>query len=167
MAKTITRFPQADLYESDFNAWAELQARLLEQHRFDELDLGHLIEEVADLRKAERNAVLKSARQIIAHFLKLEHSPVARRRRGWKETIGTQRTDLEEILSPTLRRELQQEELAAVYLRARRNAARDLLQDKVAEKTLPRHCSYSLDQVLDPDWLPESRHGIGDDADAL
>ena len=148
------------------HAWAELQARLLEEHRFDELDLGHLIEEVADLRKAERNAVLSRARQIIAHFLKLEHSPAAWPRRGWKETIGTQRTDLEEILSPTLRGELQKE-LAAVYLRARRNAARDLLQDKVAEKTLPKRCPYTLEQILDPDWLPESRHGIGDDADTL
>jgi hypothetical protein len=166
MAKTITRPPQADLYESDFTAWAEQQAGLLEEHRFDELDLAHLIEEVADLRKAERNAVLSRARQIIAHFLKLEHSPAAWPRRGWKESIGTQRTDLEEILSPTLRGELQKE-LAAVYLRARRNAARDLLQDKVVEKTLPKRCPYTLEQILDPDWLPESRHGIGDDADTL
>ena len=161
MAKTIARPAGADLYESDFSAWADLQARLLKQRRFDELDLAHLIEEVADLRKAERNAVLSRARQILAHFLKLEHSPSSRPRRGWKETIGTQRMDLEEILSPTLRRELLAE-LNAVYARARRSAARDLVQDQVAEQQLPSTCPYTLEQILDPDWYPDTPHGIHD-----
>ena len=161
MTKSITRPTAAKLYESDFSAWAEQQARLLEERRFDELDLEHLIEEVADLRKAERNAVMSRARQIIAHFLKLEHSPAAWPRRGWKETIGTQRMDLEEILSPTLQRELAAN-LEAVYLRARRSAGRDLQQDKITEKELPATCPFTLDQILDPDWYPDNVHGIQD-----
>ena len=162
MAKTIARPSGAELYESDFHAWAELQARLLGERRFDELDLDHLIAEVTDLRKAERSAVLSRARQIMAHFLKLEYSPASWPRRGWQETISTQRMDLEEILSPTLRRELLAE-LESVFARARRNAARDLRQDNLDPAELPTSCPYTLDQVLDPDWLPENRHGIGDD----
>jgi hypothetical protein len=161
MAKVVERPDAAKLYQDDFSAWAERQARLLQERRFDELDLDHLIEEVADLRKAERNAVLSRARQIMAHFLKLEHSPASWPRRGWKETVRTQRADLEEILSPTLRRELLAE-LAAVYGRARRNAARDLAEDKVAERKLPAACPFTLDQVLDPEWWPDNRHGIED-----
>ena len=159
MAKTIARPAGAELYESDFSAWVELQARLLEQRRFGELDLDHLIEEVADLRKAERSAALNRARQILAHFIKLEHSPASWPRRGWRETIGTQRMDLDEILSPTLRRELLAE-MDAVYARARRSAARDLMQDKVAEQQLPSVCPYTLEQVLDHEWLPKNRHGL-------
>jgi hypothetical protein len=161
MAKTLARPVGPDLYESDFSAWAELQARLLNERRFDELDLDHLIEEVAELRKAERNAVLSRARQIMAHFLKLEYSPASRPRRGWQETVGTQRMDLEETLSPTLRRELLAE-LDAIYVRARRSAARDLMQDGVAEQQLPTACPYTLDQVLDPEWMPDNRRGIED-----
>jgi hypothetical protein len=162
MAKVVERPDTTRLYEEDFSAWAERQARLLQERRFDELDLDHLIEEVADLRKAERSAVLSRARRIMAHFLKLEHSPAPWPRRGWKETVRTQRADFEEILSPTLRRELLAE-LAAVYGRARQNAARDLVEDKVAERELPTGCPYTLDQILDPDWLPRNRHGLDDD----
>ena len=161
MAKTLARPVGPDLYESDFSAWAELQARLLNERRFDELDLDHLIEEIAELRKAERNAVLRRARPIMAHFLKLEYSPASRPRRGWKETVGTQRMDLEETLSPTLRRELLAE-LDAIYVRTRRSAARDLMQDGVAEQQLPTACPYTLDQVLDPEWMPDNRRGIED-----
>ena len=160
MAKVVER-DAARLYEEDFSAWAERQARLLRERRFDELDLDHLIEEVADLRKAERNAALRRARQIMAHFLKLEYSPASWPRRGWKETVVTQRTDLEETLSPTLRRELLTE-LESVYGRARRNAARDLAQDEVAEEELPTSCPHTLDQVLAPEWLPDNRRGIED-----
>ena len=102
MAKVVERPDTTRLYEEDFSAWAERQARLLQERRFDELDLDHLIEEVADWRKAERSAVLSRARRIMARFLKLEHSPAPWPRRGWKETVRTQRADLEEILSPAL-----------------------------------------------------------------
>jgi hypothetical protein len=162
MAKVVERPDAAKLYEEDFSAWAERQAWLLRDRRFDELDLDHLIEEVADLRTAERSAVLSRARQIVAHFLRLEHSPASWPCRGWKETVRTQRADLEEILSPTLRRELLAE-LAAVYGRARHNAARDLVEDKVAERKLPTACPDTLDQILDPDWLPKNRHRLDDD----
>jgi hypothetical protein len=161
MAKTITRRPDADLYASDFNAWAKQQARLLEERRFEELDLDHLIEEVADLATNQRHAVLSRARRILQHFLKLEYSPAPLPRRGWEETIVTQRSDLEERLTTTLRRELEAS-FGEVYDHARRDAARDLRRDRVTETELPRTSPYSLDQVLDPDWLPENRHGVGD-----
>jgi Domain of unknown function DUF29 len=161
MAKVVER-PTAELYETDFNAWAEQQARLLRERRFDELDLEHLIEEVADLAINQRHAVLGRARRILQHFLKLEHSPATWPRRGWQETIVTQRTDLEERLTTTLRRELEAG-LADAYSRARRDAAKDLRRDKVVEAELPASCPYTLDQVLDPDWLPKNRHGVTDD----
>ncbi len=85
MAKTITRPPDVDLYERDFAAWAALQARLLAERRFDELDLDHLIEEVADLATNQRHAVLSRARRILQHFLKLEYSPAPLPRRGWRK----------------------------------------------------------------------------------
>jgi hypothetical protein len=66
------------LYEDDFPAWARQQARALRQlagTRPDtEIDFAHLIEEVRDLGKSERDAVRSHLRTIIEHCLKLEHS---------------------------------------------------------------------------------------------
>jgi hypothetical protein len=159
MPDLAERSKAARLYEADFYAWAAQQAELLRERRFDELDLDHLIEEVADLGVSERNMVMSRARQIMQHFLKLQYSPAKLPRRGWKESIVTQRSDLEDVLTPSLHRELEGG-LPHVYARARRDAAKDLRQDKVAERTLPTTCPYSLEQVLDANWLPENAHGI-------
>jgi Domain of unknown function DUF29 len=162
MAKALSPPLAAELYEKDFVAWAKRQSELLRAHRFDELDLERLIEEVADLGVSERRAVMSRVRQILEHFLKLEYSPTEGPRRGWRETIDSQRMDLEEILSSSLRRELEAE-LARVYARARRGAARGLKPDKIQERQLPRTCPYMLNQVLDADWLPKNRHDIEDE----
>lgn len=162
MAKVVER-PDADLYERDFPAWAKRQAELLRAGRYEDLDLDHLIEEVADLGVSERHAVLNRTRVILEHFLKLEHSPAMDPRRGWKEEIVTQRSDLEVILTPSLQRDLERD-FEKTYQRARRDAARGLRPDRVDERHLPTASPYSVDQVLDPDWLPENRHGLSDEA---
>lgn len=158
MTKVADR-PAAELYESDFPVWAERQADLLRAGRFAELDVDRLVEEVADLGRSERHAVMSAARRILEHFLKLEHSPAADPRRGWEETITTQRSDLEQTLTPSLQRDLK-DALDKVYARARRDAAKGLRRDDVSERALAESCPYSIDQVLDPDWLPDNRHGL-------
>ena len=159
MAKVIGPPSSADLYEEDFPRWAERQAELLRAGRFDALDLDRLIEEVADLGVSERKAVFSHARELLQHLLKLEFSPAEWPRRGWLESVVSQRTDLDERLTATLRRQLQAA-LPEVYARARRDAARSLKHDRVAEDALPIGCPYSLDQILDPDWLPANHHGL-------
>jgi hypothetical protein len=37
--------------------------------------------------------------------------------------------------------------------------ARQLEKDHVPAHALPATCPYTLDQVLDPDWYPDRRHG--------
>jgi hypothetical protein len=159
MAKVIGPPSSADLYEEDFPRWAERQAELLRARRFDALDLDRLIEEVADLGVSERKTVFSHARRVIQHLLKLEFSPAAGPRRGWLESIVAHRTDLEQRLTPTLRRQLEAS-LPEVYGLARRDAVKGLIQDSVAEGKLPTACPYTLDQILDPDWLPANRHGL-------
>ena len=162
MAKVAERPPLSALYESDFRAWASRQADLLRARRFDELDLDHLIEEVADLGVSERKTVFSHARQVLQHLLKLQFSPAQWPRRNWIDSIVSHRTDLEERLTASLRRELEAA-MADVYARARRDAAKGLMQDRIAERELPSECPYTLDQVLDPDWLPANRHGLDQD----
>ena len=57
------------LYDRDFVAWADEQALLLEQKRWDELDLVNLVEEVRDLGRRERDALESQLIRLLMHLL--------------------------------------------------------------------------------------------------
>ncbi len=61
------------LYETDFVKWAEEQAALLTERRFDLLDLDHLIEEVDDLAGRHRDALQSQLQVLLIHMLKLAY----------------------------------------------------------------------------------------------
>ena len=121
MATQITN-PIRNLYERDFYAWSKQQAELLRLARFSDLDLAHLILEVEDLGETVYRSVRSRVRTIIEHLLKLEHSPASEPKRGWRETIRTQRADLDEDLSAALRPRVEAG-LPRYYAKARRDAA--------------------------------------------
>lgn len=142
------------LYEEDFYAWTREQTRHLRARRFAAVDLEHLIEEVAELGNARRDAVLGNARIIIEHLLKLEHGPAQDARNGWRATVREHRARLELQLTPRLRQVLQ-DELARVVAIARRNAEgalRDHGEDAAAD-ALPERYPYTFEQ-LTTDWWP-------------
>jgi hypothetical protein len=143
-----------DLYEDDWYAWAHDQAALLRAGRFDALDLEHLIEEVEDLAGSLRSAVRSRATTVMAHLLKLQHSPAPAPRLAWRETVRTQRTRLLNDLTPSLRPHLA-ERLAELYSRARHDADGSLRDrgENAAAEALPTTCPYTLDQITG-DWLP-------------
>ena len=163
MAKVIARPPTSGLYDEDFPLWAERQAALLRARRFDELDLVNLIEEVEDLSRRERDSVESYVETILEHLLKLELSSAARPRRGWLVTVDKQRAKLARKLTTTLRNHLESE-LPALYAGLRRPVARQLEKHAPQSKSLPSVCPYTLDQILDPDWVPSNVHGIKDPA---
>jgi hypothetical protein len=149
MAKTISRPANVALYDEDFYLWVEQQADLLRQGRFHALDLAHLIEEVEDLGANLGNAVTSRTREIILHLLKLQYSPAVEPRRGWRDSVGKRRDDLELEITPSLRRHLAAE-LESVNQLARRRAIDDLAQDGVKPDQLPTSCPYTFDQISDP-----------------
>jgi hypothetical protein len=79
------------LYETDFYAWTQAQAK--ELRRFARtrpnlpLDLAHIAEEIRDLGKSEHDAVFGLAQQILQHFLLIEHSPALENRRHWMDEV--------------------------------------------------------------------------------
>jgi Domain of unknown function DUF29 len=161
MAEVIARPPAGDLYEKDFPLWAERQAALLRAKRFAELDLENLIEEVEDLSRRERETVESHVETIVEHLLKLELSSASRPRRGWLVTVDKQRARLARKLTTTLRHHLETE-LPTLYTGLRRPVARQLAKNSVPPQPLPSVCPYTLQQILDPDWLPANVHGISD-----
>ena len=146
--------PRTDLHADDLYAWSKAQADLLRAGRFGELDLARLIEEIEDVGGALKRAARKRIRTIIEHLLKLEHSPASDPRPGWRATVRTQRVRLRDTLTPTLRREVEQE-LPDLYEDARGLAEgtfRDHGDD--AADALPATCPYTFAQLTGA-WLPK------------
>jgi Domain of unknown function DUF29 len=154
-----------ELYERDFYAWTRDQAKALRRLAATrpniELDFPHLIEEVADLGVSQRDAVRSQVRRIIEHCLKLEHSQARTPRIGWHETIMHARTEIEDKITPTIRRGLPPR-LPRLWQQARRDAAAALRLhgEHATADALPADCPYPLGDLLRHDWYPRSRHGF-------
>jgi hypothetical protein len=157
----------ADLYKSDFYAWARHQAEALRDFQATRptlpLDLEHLIEEVDALAVANL-AVESQLRRIMVHYLKLEHSPAAAPRRKWAVSIIDAQAQIDDRQTSSMRRDVQPR-LERLDPRALRIAKGELFDqdEREAAVSLPKTCPYTLDQFLDETWRPASCHGHVDE----
>ncbi len=149
----------AELYEEDFYAWTQDQAAVLraEFQGHNRLDVAHLAEEIEDLGRSELRAVQSYVEQIIAHLLKLEFSGLSESREHWVREIDAFRLSLEDRMTASLRRRVE-ENLPRIYARAARTATRRLVpfEPDFAER-LPTRCPYTLGEIesLDQPLLPD------------
>jgi hypothetical protein len=157
-----------ELYEADFYVWTQHQAaalrRLAETRPNVDLDFPHLIEEVEDLGTSQRDAVRSQVRRIIEHCLKLEYSGARYPRAGWRDSVIDARAELGDKLSPSLRRDLEQQ-LPRLWTQARTKADNALRgrREPDAADLLPADCPYALDHLLADGWYPPNRRGLPDD----
>ncbi|HLP89998.1 MAG TPA: DUF29 domain-containing protein [Nostocaceae cyanobacterium] len=138
------------LYETDDYLWLLETIKLLKQNRFEELDLKNLIEELEDLGSEKRNAVKSLLEQVIRHLLLLEYWSEESERNyyHWQSEILDFRHQLEDRLTAKLHNYLA-EELENIYNRA-------LKQVRLKTKfkvNFPEECPYTLEQLLDQDYL--------------
>ena len=147
-----------ELYETDFYAWTQGQAK--ELRRFARtrpnlpLDLAHIAEEVRDLGKSERDTVFSFVELIMQHFLLVAHSAAIENRPHWLDEIDHFRTRMRRRLSPPLRRRLKRA-LEEVYADARGTVARKIGRycEDANAAALPEACPYTLEQIIG-DWEP-------------
>jgi hypothetical protein len=151
--------PASDLYERDFYAWSQVQARELRRLARTRpnvpLDLSHLAEEIADLGKERRNSLRTRTQRIMERLLLLEHSTALGPRAQWIGEVADLRMDIELRLSKALTRDLQRQ-LPKLYEAARRVVTRKMeaYGETAAVEQLPKSCPYMLEQVLEG-WWPE------------
>src|SRR5215813_12866964 len=138
-------------YDRDYYAWLTRQAALLAEGRFTDLDLDNLIDEIQALARSEKREIENRLNVLLVHLLKWAHQP-AQRSGGWASTIIEQRARLLKRLqeSPSLRG-YPGEVLDEEYAIAREKAA---AETGLRGGTFPKTCPYTIDQVLDPDFLP-------------
>ena len=152
-----------ELYDQDFIGWTEQQAALLRKAAHEGSNLGldwaNLIEEVEGLGRSEYHALSSQVRRILVHLLKLEYSPSANPRSGWRDSIADARSEVEGLLErdpglrPRLPGVITSEAPRAIRqviatLRAYGEDPTDLIARQKAGT------DYSMDQILG-DWLPE------------
>ena len=145
--------PIADLYEADYSRWLFENARLLRDGRFSEADIENIAEELEDMGRSEKRAVASHLAVLLTHLLKWQFQP-DQRSSSWRGSIYNARSSVGDLLSesPSLRNRVP--ELVTDRYRIARNNA--IIETGLAEDTLPLDCPYTPEQVLDPDFWPES-----------
>lgn len=138
-------------YAEDYNLWRLETTDLLRERRWQEIDLKHLIEEWEELGKSERRSISSQLTRLLLHLLKWQYQP-QRRSDSWLDSITDARTQIELAIadSPSLK-SYPLDELTESYQRAKRKAAK---QTGISISVFPENCPYSLELILNEDWLP-------------
>jgi hypothetical protein len=150
------------LYERDFFAWTQDQAAALrraQQERINApIDWAHLADELEELGGSIKDAIQSHLATVIEHLLKLEHSPDGWPRKKWQGSVRKARRHLDKKIAthPSLA-SYPRVILTDAWLDGRDDALQD---DSIVEASLPEECPYTLEQLRDPDWWPENRHGL-------
>lgn len=139
-------------YSTDFSLWVQQTAQFLKEERWHDVDVEHLIKEIEGVGVSERRAIVSQLVRLLLHLLKWHYQP-ARRSDSWLDSMTDARTQISLTIedSPSLKN-YPQEQLNLCYERARRQAAKQTGQSL---SVFPEVCPYSIDLVLNEDWLPE------------
>lgn len=139
------------LFGADYAVWMDHQLALLRQHRFSELDVEHLLEELGGTLRSQHHELRHRLKVILVHLLKCQFQP-ARKGHSWCSTLDEQRESISEVLkeSPSLRR-LVAEYAESMYPSAVRRASGET---GLSIKTFPGESPYTAEELLDPDFIP-------------
>ena len=144
-------------YDTDFYTWTQQQGAALRKAAAERInaaggiDWDNVAEEIESLGRSELRAMESALVRIIEHLLKLEYSPAAEPRAGWRESIALHRDDLARLKrdNPGLVARI---DFAGTYASARRSLERF---DDLSAGDLPATCPFALAEIEDPDWYPE------------
>ena len=140
-------------YDTDFYAWAQAQAAALRAKDWAAVDIDHLAEEVDDLGRSVQHAIESQLERLLLHLLKWRYDPAQDPRQLWRLSLLDARHELSKHLAENRRlRGFPAERLADAYRYARRAAA---VETELPPVTFPEACEWTIDQILDEDFLPE------------
>ena len=141
----------SNLYEEDFYAWTQEQAKLLRSRVWDSLDIENLAEEIESLGKQVRQELRNRLGILLGHLLKWEFQP-NKRSKSWFITMRGQRREIRDLLDenpslkPYLPEALQKAYKAGIDLAVR--------ETSLTDENFPDECPYAIEQVLDATFFP-------------
>ncbi|QIZ69355.1 DUF29 domain-containing protein [Oxynema aestuarii] len=142
------------LYDTDYQLWLEQTIAQLQTHDFSHIDLENLIEEIKSLGKRDKRAICSYLMRLCEHLLKVKYWEQERETciRGWRLEIRNFRLQIQLILkdSPSLKNYLQEN-----FIQEYQNG-RKLFLDATGfnSEIVPEDPCFTLEQVLDENWLP-------------
>jgi uncharacterized protein DUF29 len=92
-----------NLYDRDLQDWIEQTTQHLRNREFESLDIEHLIDELIDLGKAEKNALKSNLTILLAYLLKLmvQHDVPDMMKGSWYSSVLEHRQRVLNNLSDT------------------------------------------------------------------
>jgi hypothetical protein len=138
--------------DDDFALWAAEQAALLGSGRFDRVDIENVVGELEYLGNSQKSEITNRLRVLLSHLLKWQFQPSGRSN-SWTATLVEQRTEIAEVIrrSPSLKHypasALDERTYQIASLRASGETG-------LALGAFPETCPYTIEQILDPDFLP-------------
>jgi len=139
------------LYDQDFYAWANEQARLLRAGKLSEADIEHIAEEIESMGRAEKRELVNRLIVLLHHLLKWQFQP-GRRGSSWEATISVQRHSLERHLddNPSLK-----SMLSVAIEQAYRDAVIEAAGETgLRRSTFPVSCPWTFEQIMDDGFWP-------------
>ncbi|MCY7367729.1 MAG: DUF29 domain-containing protein [Chamaesiphon sp.] len=149
-----------NLYERDLQLWIDQTIQQLKNREFGSLDVEHLIEELVDLGRAEKNALKSNLTILLAHLLKLlvQNDVPDTMKGSWYSSVLEHRQRVLDNLAdtPSLK-SLLLETVEKAYHTSRKLAIKEGNLAKFgvqipAESEYPLICPFSIDQILDEDF---------------
>jgi hypothetical protein len=140
-------------YDQDFNLWLEQTVDLLKTKQFEALDIENLVDELESMSSRDKREILSRLKIVLLHLLKWKYQP-QKQCGSWQSSIRTNRDEIAQILidSPSLKNYPGQV-LDSAYPISRKNAASET---GLALNVFPESCPFSIAQVLDEEFWPES-----------
>jgi Domain of unknown function DUF29 len=149
------------LYDLDLQLWLEQTIQQLKNREFGALDVEHLIEELVDLGKAERNALKSNLTILLAHLLKLRvqnDAPEVMKGSWYSSVLEHRQRVLDQLAdTPSLKRFLI-ETAERAYPSSRKIAIKEGSFAKFGvrmpdESEYPIELPFSIEQILDEDFF--------------
>jgi hypothetical protein len=135
-------------YEHDVLAWSQHQADLLRRlgrgERVNDVDWGHVAQEIESVGLAELHSVEDFLNLILVHLLKLHAWPDSLSCPYWRGEIVTFQNNANRRFAPSMRQRI---DIGALYAEAVKQ-----LQATDPDSQFPDENPYTLDQLLGESW---------------
>ena len=154
-------FPFVELtpIESDFYGWLADQVTVLHSRQYNLIDCDAIAEELEEMGRRERDALVSDLEIVLSHTLKLafevREDEQLRNERAWKLSIVEHRNRVKDILerSPSLDSKFDDTDFKAkAYKRASQIAGIAIARDQ--RPIGPPDCPWSKEQILDDNFFP-------------
>jgi hypothetical protein len=143
--------------------WTEQTIQQLQNHEFESLDIEHLIEELVNLGKSEKNTLISNLKIFLTHLLKfkIQHDVPDSMKGSWYSSVIEHRQRVLDNFAdtPSLKSFLM-EAVEKAYPDARKVAIKEGKLAKFGvrvpeDSEYPITCPFSIGQILNEDfyWL--------------